>query len=263
MIYTYSIISKPLTSEIVKNATCPVCSKKGTVEVVLYMKYASCLIPFFGLGRDTSVHCNECGHEIKGINLPLFARKNYSQEIKTAIKDIRANYKRTLWQLIYPWTFFILFGMLIIFAVCKQAYVKRTSGNNIELLNNPQIGDIYKVAVDSSSNSQTVFAVTLYRIADIKNDTVFMVRNNLTKDGMGLDENEWNDFSRDQDAFKHKQYKISAAGLKNKNLFEFYNKKTVDSINASDVIKSTDPLHFCKSIARIPDHNGIQIIERK
>lgn len=269
MFYYYSIITKPLTSVILQNEICPVCSKKNCIEVTLYMKYASSIIPIFGMGRPTSVHCTECSHELKSFNTPLFAKKNYSPEILNAIKDIKTSYKRTLWQLLYPWTLFILIGLLAIFGLFKQQSRKNTDNHNKELLENPKVGDIYKVNIDSiyllNANAMTSkTSQTLFKISGIKNDTLLMVRNKQKKEGMGLKESDWETFSREDNAFDTIPYKISSKGItERKEIFEFYDQKKIDSINKTDVVKSINPFNFSKSIGRIPDYNGIEIVERK
>lgn len=269
MFYYYSIVSKPLTSVRLQNEICPVCSKKGTLEVTLYMKYVIFVIPMFGLGRPTSVHCIECSHEIKSVNTPLFANKNYSPKILNALKDIKANHKRTLWQLLCPWSLIILLGIAAISGLIMQQSVKHTNAQNSEMLANPKIGDIYKVSIDSmyllnANTMESKTSQTLFKIVDIKNDTILMVRNKQQTEGMGLKENEWSTLSREDNAFESTPHKISLKGItENKQVFEFFNQKKIDSINKTDAVKSTDPFHFSRSIGRIPNYNGIEVVERK
>ncbi|KFF02404.1 hypothetical protein [Flavobacterium reichenbachii] len=269
MFYFYSIVTKPLTSVVLQNEICPVCSKKGTIEVVLYMKFATALIPMFGLGRPTSVHCTECGHEIKSVNTPLFAQNNYSPGIINGIKTIKANHKRTLWQLLYPWSILILLGLLCIFGLLTQYSVSRTNSQTSEMLANPKIGDVYKVNIDSMYllNANTMGSKrsqTLFKIIDIKSDTLLMVRNKQKTEGIGVKESDWNSLSREDNTFETAPHKISLKGItERKEVFEFFNQKKIDSINKTDRVKSIDPLHFSKSIGQIPNYNGIEIVERK
>lgn len=269
MFYYYSFITKPLTAVRLRNETCPVCSKKNCIEVTLYMKYASSIIPLFGMGRPTSVHCTECGHEIKSYNTPLFAKKNYSSEILNTIKDLRSNHKRTVWQLLYPWSLLILLGLLCVFGLLKQYSVSQNNSKNDEMLANPKIGDVYKVNIDSmyllNANSMgSKRGQTLLKIVNIKNDTLLMVRNKQKTEGVGVSESDWKTLSREDNAFETIPYRISAKGIaERKEIFEFYDQKKIDSINKTDVVKSTDPLHFSKSIGRIPNYNGIEVVERK
>ena len=273
MFYYYSIVSKPLTSALIEKETCPVCSKKGTLEVILYMKFAAAIIPMFGLGRPTGVHCIECDHEIKSVNTPLLAeafnQKKYSPGILIAIKTIKATHKRTLWQLLYPWSLMIILGIAAICGLVMQYTVKHTNSQNSEMLANPKIGDIYKVTIDSMYllNANTMGSKrsqTLFKLVDIKNDTLLMVRNKQKKEGIGVKENEWSTFSREDNAFESIPHKISLKGIaENKQIFEFFNQKKIDSINKTDVVKSTNPLHFSQLIGQIPNYNGIEVVERK
>jgi|GEM_PF-1339721 len=273
MFYYHSIVSKPLTSILIEKETCPVCSKKGTIEVILYMKYAAAIIPMFGLGRPTAVHCTECGHEIKSVNTPLlaeaFGQKKYSPGIINAIKNIKANHKRTLWQLLYPWSLLILLGLLFLLGLLKQYSVSHTNAQTSEMLANPKIGDVYKVNIDSMFllNANTMGnkrSQTLFKIIDIKSDTLLMVRSKYKTEGIGVKESDWSSLSREDNAFETIPYKISLKGItENKEVYEFFNQKKIDSINKTDVVKSINPFHFSKSIGQIPNYNGIEIVERK
>lgn len=273
MFYYYSIVSKPLTSSLIEKETCPVCSKKGTLEVILYMKFVAMIIPMYGLGRSTSVHCSECGHEIKSVNTPilaeLFNQKKYSPGILSAIKTIKANHKRTLWQLLYPWSLMILLAIAAICGLIMQYSIKNTNSQNSEMLANPKIGDIYKVTIDSmyliNPNSMgSKSSQTLFKISAIKDDTIFMLRNKDKAEGIGVRESEWSAFSREDNAFVGTPLKISLKGIsQEKRIFEFFNQKKIDSIHKTDLIKSTSPFHFSKSIGSIPNYNGIEAVERK
>jgi hypothetical protein len=273
MFYYYSIVSKPLTSTLIEKETCPVCSKKGTIEVILYMKYAAAIIPMFGLGRPTSVHCIECGHEIKSVNTPLlaeaFSQKKYSPGIINAIKNIKSNYKRTLWQLLYPWSLLILLGLLCVIGLLKQYSISHTNLQTSEMLANPKIGDVYKVNIDSmySLNPNTMGSKrsqTLFKITAIKSDTLLMVRSKQKTEGIGVKESDWNSLSREDNTFETVPHKISFKGIsERKEIFEFFDQKKIDSINKTDRVKSVDPFHFSKSIGQVPNYNGIEIVERK
>jgi hypothetical protein len=105
---------------------------------------------------------------------------------------------------------------------------------------------------------------TLFKIIDIKNDTLLMVRNKQKMEGIGLTESDWSSLSRENNAFETTTHKISVQGItEKKEIFEFLDQKKIDSINKADVAKSINPYHFSKSIGKIPDYNGIEMIERK
>lgn len=272
MFYYYSIVSKPLTSALIKKETCPVCSKKGTLEVILYMKFVAMIIPMYGLGRSTSVHCCECSHEIKSVNTPLladaFGQKKYSPGILNAIKSIKANHKRTLWQLFYPWSLTLLLGIAAICGLVMQYAVKQNNAQSTEMLANPKIGDVYKVTIDSMYllNANTMGSKrsqTLFKIIDIKKDTLLMVRNKQQSEGIGIKENDWESISREDSNYETKIHKISQKGIAEYDqMYEFLDQKKIDSINKTSLGKSTNQ-RFSKSIGQIAKSNGIKTVERK
>lgn len=272
MFYYYSIVSKPLTSALIEKETCPVCSKKGTLEVILYMKFVAMIIPMYGLGRSTSIHCCECGHEIKSVSAPilteLFNQKKYSPEILNAIKSIKTNHKRTLWQLFYPWSLTLLLGIAAICALAMQYVLNQNNTQSTEMLANPKIGDVYKVSIDSmysldESTMASKRSQTLFKIIDIKNDTLMMVRNKQQSEGMGIKENDWELISRDDSNYETKIHKISQKAIAEYDqMFEFLDQKTIDSLNQASLMKSTNQ-RFSKSIGQIAKSNGIITVERK
>ena len=268
--YRYSFITKPLTSIILSNETCPACNRKGCIEVTLYLRYAKVLIPILSMGGPTSVCCIKCGHEIKSVNTPLFDKNKYSPHITNGIKDIQASRKRNFLEFINPWTIFILLGLALIYGLLTVSSFTNNEANNIELLKNPKVGDIYKVNIDSmfltpdGRAAENKFSQTLFKISGFKNDTILMVRNKQKKEGMGLKESDWDTFSRDDNAFETIPYRINLKGIaERKEIFEFFDQKKIDSIKKTDVVKSTNPLHLSKSKGRIPNINGIEVVERK
>lgn len=268
--YRYSFITKPLASHILSNETCPACNRKGCIEVTLYLRYAKVLIPVLSMGRPTSVCCIECGHEIKSVNTPLFDKNKYSHGITNGIKDIKASRKRSLLELINPWTVFILLGLGLIYSLISLWSFSGNKTDNNELLKNPKVGDIYKVNIDSmfiSADGKAVenkISQTLFKIINIENDTLLMVRNKHKTVGIGLNENDWNSLSRKDNAFDTISYKISSKGIsERKEIREFFDQRKIDSINKKEAVKSINPFHFSKPIGKIPDYNGIEIIERK
>lgn len=121
----YQIVTKPLTSKILSDEICPVCEKKDSQELTLYMRYMAVGIPFFGMGRYTGVVCTNCGNVLKNPYSSIFAKKKYSDKVASAIKDIRANHKRTLWQLLYPWSIWFILPVLILLPICLRLHNQR------------------------------------------------------------------------------------------------------------------------------------------
>lgn len=257
MVYYYEIVSKPLTAERLPQEVCPVCQKKGDIEVTLYMRYVSMLIPIFGMGRTTGIHCTNCGHEIKASNEPLFAKKNLSPEIKIAIQNIKATHRRTLWQLLYPWSLFLLLACLIGFGVVSTMFRKHTTANNKQLMENPKPGDIYKARLellgdDNSLHSQYV----LVKLLRINGDTMYIVPGKQSVQ-FGYSESDWQPLSRKDDAFESTEYKVSLkVFVYNNDPGDFITFKTGGSGNVD-----TDPGKKIGAVAG--DNSGrMKVVER-
>lgn len=212
IVFIYQIVTKPLTSKIIPDEICPACSKTGSIELTLYMKYISMGIPLFGMGRRTGVLCTSCGTIIKNPHSSVFARKKYSQNVAAAIKDIRANHKRTLWQLIYPWSIWFVIPVLILVLLGISSINKRNTDEKAkeyaELLMHPKPGDIYK-STWYENNLSTGVLVKLMRI---NGDTLYIVK---TKKNIPISfaEQEWNKLTSDPEAFETKEYKIKKFSL--------------------------------------------------
>jgi hypothetical protein len=207
MVYVYRIVTKPLTSQIIPEEVCPNCGKKNCVELTLYMRYVSSLLPIYGMGRVTGVRCTSCNQVIKSPDANIFTKKKYSNSIAEAIRDIRANHKRTAWQLLYPWSFW--FVMLIIFAGgLGYGLIQKAGRAKVgEMLKNPQAGDVYKANwYDSASNTIDNENGTLVKLVRMDGDTMFIRRSAQSINGVDLfDQKGWNKLS----GFDDRIYKIS------------------------------------------------------
>jgi hypothetical protein len=207
IIIVYQIVTKPLTSKIISEEICPVCEKKNCLELTLYMRYIAMGIPLFGMGRHTGVVCTNCGNVLKNPHSSIFAKKKYSNTVAAAIKDIRANHKRTLWQLLYPWSIWFVLPVLILILFAYGSIIKERQNDNAkkyaELINNPQTGDIYKTTWYENRLSEGV----LVRVMRINGDTLYIVK---SKKGIPFSyvEEDWKKLSEKSAAFDSKEYKI-------------------------------------------------------
>jgi len=206
MVYYYEIVTKPLVSECVHGETCPICEKKDSIYVTLYMRYISALIPMFGMGRVTGVQCKACTHVLKHPGAAIFAKKNYSAEVDTVIKELRKNHKRTLWQLIYPWSFWlailILAGVGYIYSQVRNYKTKQTQ----EILSHPQPGDIYK-SIWSDEEASTGVGV-LVKVVRVDGDTLFVVHT-TNSIPFSYHKKDWSTLSTSDASFDNKQYKLN------------------------------------------------------
>lgn len=208
MIYVYEIVTKPLTSKIISDEICPVCNKNGCIELTLYMRYISMVIPFFGMGRKTGVVCTNCGEVLKNPDASVFAKKKYSANIEAEINQIRNNHKRTLWQLSYPWSFCIVLPLIVLIALgyskINNKSIEKKSEEYAALIANPQSGDIYK-STWSQENSQ--LHGTLVKLIRIDADTMYVIRSKEMIP-MSFSKAEWDKLSSNADAFDSKEYKV-------------------------------------------------------
>jgi hypothetical protein len=219
MIVFYQIVTKPLTAKNLPDETCPVCGQKGGVQVTLYMRYISALLPVFGLGSRTGVHCSLCSHEIKNPDAPLFTKQQYSPTIAAAIKDIKETYKRTLWQQLYPFSMCWLFLLLIIVAFIFGQGAKQRMATTRELLAHPQPGDIYKSSWSDTESSQS--RSLLVKFNRVSGDTMFVVLSKASVTN-SYSAKDWKTLSSDDSAFDPQEYKISYPRfLETKDFFAF------------------------------------------
>lgn len=212
IVFIYQIVTKPLTSKIILNEICPACSNKDFIELTLYMRYIAMGIPLFGMGRQTGAICTNCGNVIKSPNSSVFTRKNYSQNIAASIKDIRHHHKRTLWQLVYPWSIWFIAPVIFLIILGVTSINKSTTHQkakeNAEMLMHPRSGDIYK----STWYENNLSAGVLVKLMRIDGDTMFIVK---TKKNipMSFAEEEWSKLSTNNEAFETKEYKIKKFSL--------------------------------------------------
>ncbi|OMQ12960.1 hypothetical protein [[Flexibacter] sp. ATCC 35103] len=212
IVFIYQIVTKPLTSKIIPNEICPSCSKNDSIELTLYMRYIAMGIPIFGMGRRTGVICTSCGSVLKNPDSSIFARKKYSDTVAAAVKEIRANHKRTLWQLVYPWSIWFVIPVLILILLVISSINKKATNEKAkeyaEILMHPQPGDIYK-ATWYENNLSTGVLIKLIRI---DGDTLFIAKTKKNIQ-MSFAEKDWNTLTEDPAAFETKEYKIKKFSL--------------------------------------------------
>lgn len=224
MIYYYQIVNKPLTHKILSGETCPVCNKKDTLQLTLYMRYISALVPFYGMGRRTSVHCTVCNHIVKSVDASIFAKKNYSANIEREIKNLRATHKRTLWQLLYPWTAcWLILGLIAMGLTMK--FINQVKANNTkEILASPKPNDIYKSNWDEEANREPKGA--LVKVVRVNGDTLVIVHSKKMIDGIDLySQKGWDKISDEPESFDPIEYKVKLSSFLTNTEFEEFDTK--------------------------------------
>lgn len=271
MIVFYQRVTKPLTSKDLPNEPCPVCGKKGGIQVTLYMKYLACLLPVYGLGRRTGVHCSFCAHEIKKPDAPFLVKQNYSLAIVKAIKDIRASYKRSLWQLLYPWTLCWCFLLLVAVGWVYGMGARHRMSQTREFLANPRSGDIYKARWTTAPGAERGVLVKLNKI---EGDTLFV---SLSKKSIPVSYNadDWRAFSSEENAFLPQVYKLNLPRFKESKAFYAYAPEETNAGQPADSGAPADKFAFRKNLPATsayigePLHTGehsdigFDIVERK
>ncbi|MBN9297524.1 MAG: hypothetical protein J0I41_10960 [Filimonas sp.] len=258
MIYSYQIVSKPLTTQTLHDEQCPICSKKGGIQVTLYMRYARTIIPIVGLGRTTGVICSLCGHVLKEPNTTIFKKRGYSPAIDAALQNIRAH-KRTLWQRLYPWSFFLAIFAFFLCALVRVPFTKHKQNNLVQLIENPMPGDIYKSTWLRRTSSATVSDGVLLKLVRIQGDTMFVVKSKNAIENWGYTQKVWDALSENDNDFDPTEYKIS--------LSRFSRKKGGDFGRFLEF--NTEPIDFIKFNLKggLIDNGGMDIeissVERK
>jgi len=227
MVFFYQIVTKPLTSRALPEEVCPVCEKKGGIEIVLYMRYIRALIPIYGMGRTTGVYCRHCSHELKSPGASVFAKKKYSASIGEAIKDLRVTHKRTLWQLLYPWSFWfvmpVLFGILVLIGLFEKRGREHNVGITRELLAHPQPGDVYKASWHENDGHTRASESALVKVVRISGDTLVVLRSKTTMPGNDcFNKASWDQLPRTPDGFDATERKMKLKNfLEASDFFEY------------------------------------------
>jgi len=246
MVYYYQIKNKSLTQKMLLGETCPVCNKKDTLQLTLNMKYVSSIVPVFGMGRTTSVHCTACNHIVSETDSAY--AKNYSENIKNEIKKLPKTYKPAIWQLLYPWTGILLFVGLIITGLVATRIKEDKNSKIQEMLDKPKSGDIYKS--DWYENGMRFSNGTLVKVLRIKGDTLTIVRSLHIIEGAAIYKKEnWEKIPTDRASFSSKEHKIKLSRfLKDLEFEEF----------------STYTTHFLGRVMGNGDSNyEFDVVERK
>jgi hypothetical protein len=211
IVFIYQIVTKPLTSKLIVDEVCPECGKKDDIELTLYMRYIAMGIPILGMGRKTGAVCTNCGNVIKKIDTSIFSKRKYSDNVAVAIKDIR-KHKRTLWQLLYPWSLcFVLPIIVLLFmgiSSINKSNTKEKAKEYAELLMHPQAGDIYKATWFENGISDGV----LVKLLRINGDTLYVVKSKA-KIPMSFSKDEWDKLSSEAGAFESKEYKVKTFSI--------------------------------------------------
>ncbi len=149
---------------------CQHCQTNDSLEMYTFSRYAHIFwIPLFPYKKEAVTQCNHCRQ--------ILTKKEFSQELQDKYEEIKTNTKTPYWQ--FAGT--ALIGLLIISGIYSGI---QDDKRDHAFLTNPKAGDIYEIKTDKGQ-------YTLYKVADVKEDTVFVMLNQFeTNNKSGLTKKE-------------------------------------------------------------------------
>ncbi|WP_161568417.1 GIY-YIG nuclease family protein [Flavobacterium cupreum] len=187
-----------MASKILPYEECPSCKQKGNLELTLYRSYIHVYgIPVLNEGKQTEVECLSCECCIKPAYKPFFLKKSkYSEKIADEIREIKKYNKQSLWQLAWTSLLTIIFLIFLTVELIKNnaiKYLVSTDKENIALMENPQVGDIYKVTMFTEQGGNRLSLLKLIRIAQ---DTMVLIESKQhAAVGTVLSDQDWKNVS--------------------------------------------------------------------
>ena len=135
---------------------CPHCESRDTLEMYTFSRYAHIFwIPLFPYKKEAVTQCNHCKQ--------VLTKKEFSSELLSKYDEVKANIKTPYWQ--FAGT--ALIALLIISGVYSG--IQDDKKDNA-FLTAPKAGDIYEIKTDKGQ-------YTLYKVAEVKADSVFVLIN--------------------------------------------------------------------------------------
>lgn len=150
--FVYGSKSKELAKEIIIEK-CPNCGSQNSLDMHVFQKYAYLSwLPLFPIGKTGVSECTQCRQVLKSGQMP--------PAVKTAYDNLKAQ-TRTPW-----WTFIgsALFAIFIAWLVVAD---RANDKENAILILSPHMGDVFDVKTKAG-------AYTLYKVAKVKGDSVFV-----------------------------------------------------------------------------------------
>jgi len=163
----YGSKSKELAKDILTDK-CPNCGTQNSIDMHVFQKYAHVFwIPFFPMGKTGVSQCDHCKQVLK--------LKEMSSSLKISYDNLKAQTKVPIWM----FSGLVLVAALIAFGVISD---KKKDEKNAKLILTPQSGDIFEIKTNDNQ-------YTLYKIAQVQGDSVFVRINNYeTNKATGIDD---------------------------------------------------------------------------
>jgi hypothetical protein len=156
MIFFFGQRHKVLKTYSDRDFVCENCNSPRLNYVVRQQYYHLLWIPIFPIDKYVGTRCNSCG---------LTRKEIYSQNGASFNKETKTP--------IYMYSWLILIGLLIIYAIINSAIVSRKEK---EYIKSPLKGDVYSIKFKDDKNQN---AYSLIKIVNVANDSIYFFQSNV------------------------------------------------------------------------------------
>jgi hypothetical protein len=152
----YGSRSKELAKDILTDQ-CPNCGKQNSIDMHVFQKYAHVFwIPFFPMGKTGVCQCDYCKQVLTLKEMPASLAISY--------ENLKARAKTPIW---------MFSGLAVLAILITIGFIsdKQNDEENARLILMPQAGDVFEIKLGSKQ-------YTLYKVAQVAGDSVFVQLNN-------------------------------------------------------------------------------------
>jgi len=163
----YGSRSKELAKDILTDQ-CPNCGKQNSIDMHVFQKYAHVFwIPFFPMGKTGVSQCDHCKQ--------VLSLKEMPASLVISYENLKAKAKTPIW---------MFSGIAVLAILITIGFIsdKQNDEENARLILMPQAGDVFEIKLGRKN-------YTLYKVAQVEGDSVFVQLNNYeTNKVSGLNE---------------------------------------------------------------------------
>jgi hypothetical protein len=137
----YGTRSSNIKNGQLRNIKCPNCENETSMTYSVFGKYAHVYwIPFFPIGKTNIVECNDCKatYDVKDLDQKIKDKFKIEKEKESA--------KTPIW-------FFSGLIIIAIIAVAGYFLSQQTKAEELEFIDQPQVGDIYQYKTETNNYS--------------------------------------------------------------------------------------------------------------
>jgi len=147
---------------------CPNCRTTNSIQLSVLQRYAHVFwIPIFPIGKTGVSVCSNCRQVLKRDQMPATLRMSYD--------NLKTQAKIPIWH--FAGTFLIVLGVIAV--VISE---KKTAQKVGKLILSPKQNDVFQIKLKDD-------AYTLYKVKEVKGDTVYFFANKYeTSQETGLDD---------------------------------------------------------------------------